>query len=37
MPISQIVSGTDYPYRTGFEHREGLGAASPAPLYGVES
>src|SRR5205807_7516119 len=26
VPVSQIVYGTDYPYRTGFEHVKGLGA-----------
>jgi predicted TIM-barrel fold metal-dependent hydrolase len=37
VPISQIVYGTDYPYRTGLDHTNGLGAAfSGADLMAIE-
>lgn len=31
VPVSQIVFGTDYPYRTGVEHAQGL-----AERFGVD-
>ena len=37
VPISQIVYGTDYPYRTGMEHVKGLAAAfGGAELLAIE-
>jgi predicted TIM-barrel fold metal-dependent hydrolase len=37
VPISQIVYGTDYPYRTGLEHVKGLGAVfAGADLMAIE-
>ncbi len=37
IPISQIVYGTDYPYRTGLEHTNGLAAIfSGADLRAIE-
>ncbi|HEY6995649.1 MAG TPA: amidohydrolase family protein [Xanthobacteraceae bacterium] len=37
VPISQIVFGTDYPYRTGLDHVKGLAAAfSGADLIAIE-
>jgi len=37
VPISQIVYGTDYPYRTGFDHTNGLSKAfSGADLMAIE-
>jgi predicted TIM-barrel fold metal-dependent hydrolase len=37
VPISQIVYGTDYPYRTGLEHVKGLSAAfSGADLMAID-
>jgi predicted TIM-barrel fold metal-dependent hydrolase len=37
VPISQIVYGTDFPYRTGLEHVKGLSAAfSGADLLAIE-
>ncbi len=37
VPISQIVYGTDYPYRTGLDHVKGLAAAfSGADLLAIE-
>jgi 6-methylsalicylate decarboxylase len=37
VPISQIVYGTDYPYRTGLDHTKGLAAAfSGADLLAIE-
>ena len=37
VPISQIVYGTDYPYRTGLDHTKGLAAAfSGADLMAIE-
>ena len=37
VPISQIVYGTDYPYRTGLEHVTGLGAVfAGADLMAIE-
>ena len=37
VPISQIVYGTDYPYRTGLDHTNGLSAAfSGADLMAIE-
>jgi 6-methylsalicylate decarboxylase len=37
VPISQIVYGTDYPYRTGMEHAKGLAAAfAGAELLAIE-
>ena len=37
VPISQIVYGTDFPYRTGLEHVKGLSAAfSGADLIAIE-
>jgi 6-methylsalicylate decarboxylase len=37
VPVSQIVYGTDYPYRTGVEHVKGLaGAFSGADLMAIE-
>src|SRR5215471_7377249 len=37
VPISQIVYGTDFPYRTGVEHVKGLSAAfSGADLMAIE-
>ncbi len=37
VPVSQIVYGTDYPYRTGLDHTKGVGATfSGAELAAVE-
>ena len=37
IPVSQIVYGTDYPYRTGEDHTKGvLAAFSGAELAAVE-
>src|SRR5262249_29527755 len=37
VPISQILYGTDYPYRTGLEHVKGLGAVfAGADLMAIE-
>jgi predicted TIM-barrel fold metal-dependent hydrolase len=37
VPISQIVYGTDYPYRTGLDHTKGVGANfSGADLMAIE-
>jgi 6-methylsalicylate decarboxylase len=37
VPVSQIVYGTDYPYRTGLDHTKGLAAAfSGADLMAIE-
>src|SRR5262249_43087458 len=37
VPISQIVYGTDYPYRTGIDHVKGLAAAfAGADLLAIE-
>jgi 6-methylsalicylate decarboxylase len=37
VPVSQIVFGTDYPYRTGLEHVEGLQRAfTPAALRHID-
>ena len=37
VPISQIVYGTDFPYRTGLEHVKGLGAVfAGADLMAIE-
>ena len=37
VPTSQIVFGTDYPYRTGIDHVNGLKKAfGPAVLKGID-
>ena len=37
VPISQIVYGTDYPYRTGLDHVKGLaGNFSGADLMAID-
>ena len=37
VPVSQIVFGTDYPYRTTAEHAHGLAAAfTPSDLKAIE-